>query len=71
MKKILLLAIFGFSISATAQNMYKPSAYEIQRLPRWAHMMYSDNPNLFEVDSLYRDYFSKNTFEKTYHTQYY
>ncbi|MFM7768370.1 MAG: WD40/YVTN/BNR-like repeat-containing protein, partial [Bacteroidota bacterium] len=71
MKKILLLAIFGFSISATAQNMYKPSAYEIQRLPRWAQVMYSDNPNLFEVDSLYRDYFSKNTFEKTYHTQYY
>ncbi|MFM7053179.1 MAG: VPS10 domain-containing protein [Bacteroidota bacterium] len=71
MKKILLLAIFGFSISATAQNMYKPSAYEIQRLPRWAQVMYSDKPNFFEVDSLYRDYFSKNTFEKTYHTQYY
>jgi len=71
MKKALLLAIIGFSISASAQNMYKPSAYEIQRLPRWAQVMYSESPNMFEVDSLYRDYFAKNTFEKSYHTQYF
>lgn len=33
--------------------------------------MYSSNPNVFRVDSLYENYYSNHPFEKSYHTQYY
>lgn len=54
-----------------AQNMYKPSASEISTLPEWAQKMYGDDPNLYEVDSLYAEYYRSHRFEKSYHTQYY
>ncbi len=63
--------VFLFEGKLFSQPMYKPSAYEINQLPEWARKMYSDNPNVFEVDSLYNLYYENNEFEKTYHTQYY
>jgi len=59
------------SLGMHAQVMYKPSDAEIKTLPSWAQLMYSDNPNVFTVDSLYKAYFSSHTFVKSYHTQYY
>jgi len=37
--------------------------------PEWAALMYSDNPNVIEVENLYREYYQKNPFVKTLHTQ--
>lgn len=51
--------------------MLPPSDYEISQSPDWAQAMYAADPNVIEVDSLYRTYFSEHTFEKSYHTQYY
>jgi photosystem II stability/assembly factor-like uncharacterized protein len=71
--KYILLANLLIFISAPslAQVMYPPSAYEISTLPEWAQKMYGENPNVFEVDSLYALYYKSATFEKSYHTQYY
>ena len=68
---VVIAALFLSAGSVQAQNMYKPSAYEISTLPLWAKAMYEEHPNLFKVDSLYNDYFSKHPFVKSYHTQYY
>lgn len=72
MKKIqLLLSIFCFSLvfsqsSDTAKNgdLYKTA-------PEWAKLMYSENPNVNEVDGLYTEYFKKNKYSKSTHTQFY
>lgn len=54
-----------------AQRMYRPSDFEISTLPLWTQKMYSLNPNVWEVDNLYKSYYRENPFEKSYHTQYY
>ena len=72
MKKWLLpLLALTISVSAFSQNMYRPSDHEISQSPEWVQMMYSENPNVFEVDKAFKDYFDENDFEKSYHTQYY
>ncbi len=72
MRKIIILIICCFSYSlVSAQGMYKPSAGEISTLPDWAKEMYRETPNVWRVDSLYRNYYEHTVFEKTYHTQYY
>src|SRR5262245_32821420 len=73
MKKILILLIFCFCAGnyANAQRMLRPSQYEIDRLPVWSQKMYGLNPNVYEVDSLYKNYYRNHAFEKSYHTQYY
>ena len=73
MRTSLLLTFFIFCVSGLTftQNLKKPSSHEISLLPQWAKMMYAENPSVFEVDVLYRSYFSEHEFVKTYHTQYY
>jgi photosystem II stability/assembly factor-like uncharacterized protein len=66
-----IISILCFSLVASSQIMYRPSATEIKTLPAWAQEMYSENPNVFKVDVLYKDYYRTHEFEKTYHTQYY
>ena len=69
--KLLCSVLLLFNTILFAQNLQKPSQSEISSLPLWAKAMYSDNPSVFEVDDLYREYYTKNAFKKTYHTQYY
>lgn len=70
--KLLFTLVFAFMQSLTfAQNLKKPSSYEIAQLPEWAQLMYTENPSVFEVDALYRAYFDEHDFIKTYHTQFY
>ena len=63
--------VLTFSVSTIAQNMFRPSNYEISKSPEWAQLMYAENPNVFEVDKAFRAYFEEHEFEKSYHTQYY
>lgn len=70
-RTILLGTFFCFIFNAGAQLMHKPSAYEIAGLPLWAQKMYGEQPNVYEVDSLYRMYYRQHAFVKSYHTQYY
>ena len=39
--------------------------------PEWARAMYSADPNVYDVDRAYEEYFATHEFEKSYHTQYY
>ena len=73
MRTNLLLTFFLFCFSGItfSQNLKKPSSHEIAQLPEWAELMYTENPNVFQVDALYRSYFAEHDFTKTYHTQYY
>ena len=68
---ILLAFLFGLSSSFLAQIQSKPSNAEIETLPSWAQKMYGVQPNVFEVDSLYKNYYRQNLYVKSYHTQYY
>jgi len=65
------LVCFVITFNSHSQNLQKPSPSEIQSLPLWAQRMYGENPNVWEVDSLYRSYFKNEAFQKSYHTQYY
>ena len=70
--KILLFAFcLILSFVSSAQLLQKPSAIEIKTLPEWAQKMYGENPNVYEVDELYKSYYRTTLFEKNYHTQYY
>jgi len=60
--------IFNYTLS---QNLQKPSISEVSSLPLWAKTMYAENPSIFEVDQLYKEYYRNNPFEKSFHTQYY
>jgi photosystem II stability/assembly factor-like uncharacterized protein len=71
MKHLLSILLCLLVASSYAQNLQKPSTVEIQSLPLWAKKMYGDNPNVFEVDALYKAYYQQQTFVKNYHTQYY
>ena len=55
-KSLLTVLILAISLSSWTQNLQKPSQSEIRILPDWAQMMYSDDPSIFEVDNLFREY---------------
>jgi photosystem II stability/assembly factor-like uncharacterized protein len=72
MKKILAtLLTFIIGLVVNAQQISKPSMAEISTLPQWAQQMYGDNPNVYEVQQAYQNYYQNNNFEKNYHTQFY
>lgn len=75
-KNVLLIIglVFGLMTIASSQNredFFKSMPRITTETPDWAVLMYSDNPNVFEVDRLYANWFAKRPFEKTLHTQNY
>lgn len=62
-----------------AQSVYGQSKSELFKvipnqnteMPDWARLMYSDNPNVWEVDYLMELYYETHQFEKSIHTQNY
>ncbi len=62
---------FFFSVCFSAQVLDRPSPTEIAKAPIWAQLMYSLEPNVFEVDEAYKAYHVDKLFEKNFHTQYY
>ncbi len=72
MKSLHILLFLAFiRLSANTYAQYRPSEAEINSLPEWAQKMYSAQPNYFEVETLYMDYYREHTFVKNFHTQYY
>lgn len=71
--KLLIFSIINILIfnCTLSQNLQKPSISEVNSLPLWAKTMYAENPSIFEVDQLYKEYYRNNPFEKSFHTQYY
>jgi photosystem II stability/assembly factor-like uncharacterized protein len=72
-----LTIIFLFLVHPTsAQNsldLFKvwPSDYAIETAPEWAQLMYQPEPEVKRVVDAYDEFYEKNRFEKTIHTQNY
>jgi PKD repeat protein/photosystem II stability/assembly factor-like uncharacterized protein len=71
MKYIFHFLFAALSLSVSAQYIRKPSPAVIETQPLWAQTMYSENPNVFVVDSLYKVWYSTHEFVKDYNTFYY
>lgn len=69
--RLFLLLLFLSPLWIFSQLPQKPSPATIAAAPAWAQAMYQTSPNVGVVDHLYKDWFRNNTFEKSYHTQYY
>ena len=59
------------TIAQNYPNYFKSIPGSKTGVPEWAHLMYSSNPNVFEVQKLYYDYYTTHKYEKTIHTQNY
>ena len=66
--------LLAFSHSLFAQNKadyFKVQLEQSAEMPDWAATMYSADPDVFLVDSLYSLYYQQNSFQKNIHTQNY
>ncbi|MBK7970192.1 MAG: T9SS type A sorting domain-containing protein [Bacteroidetes bacterium] len=72
MKRLLIFAcLILMSDFSMAQIAIKPAASTDAGIPDWARLMYSDNPNFYEVETAYSAYYRTHKFVKTRHTAYY
>ena len=71
---LLLSSIFLLPFLASSQNQesfFKVPFSNTKDLPEWTQLMYSENPNVYEVSDLFIDHYRENEFIKTTHTQNY
>ncbi|MCC7231632.1 MAG: T9SS type A sorting domain-containing protein [Bacteroidia bacterium] len=72
MKKIPILWILLLpAVCVQAQFAFKPLDLSDPALPSWARMMYSPNPNVFDVERAYQEYYHHHPAEQTPYTAYY
>ncbi|MFD2823363.1 GEVED domain-containing protein [Lacinutrix iliipiscaria] len=73
MKRILLfLSICIVAFNSHSQNrsdFFKTTPIINSDTPEWAKLMYSENPNVADVEDLYKQYYKENEFIKNIHTQ--
>jgi len=72
--KYILLLLLTFTVINNSQGQNSAEFFKTIPLlnnntPEWALLMYSENPNIGEVEKLYRQYYKENDFEKNIHTQ--
>ncbi|MCH2224909.1 MAG: PKD domain-containing protein, partial [Crocinitomicaceae bacterium] len=70
MKQLLYIVIFlllGSSLFGQLETKYKSDASS----PAWIQYMYQDNVNLYELRSLFDNYYKSHDFVKSRHTQYF
>src|SRR6187399_2658829 len=71
MKLRFLFLLLVLSSTLFAQKYYKVAPVKGETLPAWAIQMYSDHPNIWQVDDGYRIWRQTHPEEKTTYTQYY
>ena len=72
MKKLkLVIVILCFSFGYSQSNETNKNSDVFTDAPEWARLMYSENPNVFEIDNLYYQYYQTRAYKKTAYTQYY
>ena len=72
--KYLFIFFLTFIVITNAQGQNSPDFFKAvpiidNNTPEWARLMYSENPNVGEVESFYRQYYKNNEFVKNIHTQ--
>jgi PKD repeat protein/photosystem II stability/assembly factor-like uncharacterized protein len=68
----LLFVLFSLSLfSQNRDSYFKVPLQPDADMPDWAQLMYSEDPNVLEVEFLLREYFRELGFEKNIHTQNY
>jgi PKD repeat protein/photosystem II stability/assembly factor-like uncharacterized protein len=55
----------------THPELFKYVPLVDEQTPEWAKLMYAEDPNVWEVDRLYRAYYQVSAFQKSVHTQNY
>ena len=71
-KSLITFVLLCMSLSCFSQNVSLNKNSELYKAaPQWAKLMYSETPNVFQVDQLYLSYFKSRAYKKSYHTQYY
>jgi hypothetical protein len=68
---ILMFIILGNLKSQNRTDFFKTIPNIDENTPEWAILMYSENPNIIEVETLHRTFYKNNKFIKTVHTQNY
>ncbi len=72
MKKLtLILLILSFSLGYSQSTEINKNSDLYVNAPEWAKLMYSEKPNVLEIDDLYYKYYQKRAYKKTTYTQYY
>lgn len=67
-KLLFILLVFQFHVNAQVnQEKYQPKASD----PTWVHLMYQDDPNVFELRAEFETYYQTHEFKKNQHTQFY
>ncbi len=68
--RTLLIIVLLYPVVLNAQE--KPSAlFVAPDAPQWVHLMMADQPNLFEVQKAYENFYQEHPFEKNSYTQHY
>ena len=70
MKQILII-LFSLLLTIHLQSQNNSDFFKTipvvnEATPEWARLMYSENPNVPEVENLYRQYYKTNEFIKQY-----
>lgn len=66
-----LLLLTNTTLAQIDDNLFKTIPPVTANTPLWAQQMYSDKPNVWQVDKMYTAYYRDHPFEKTTHTQNY
>jgi photosystem II stability/assembly factor-like uncharacterized protein len=71
MKVSILLFALLIGQNLLSQTNYRPSELELSQQPLWIQKMFENKPNVYEVDSLYKNYYRIHPYTKSFYTQYY
>lgn len=70
MKGILTILLFSICTITVGWSQFNiPSKDIVQNAPHWAQLMYSENPNVFEVERAFRSHYKGKTIKKNLHTR--
>ena len=72
MKKLkLFVFLISFSVGYSQSLETNKNTDLYKNAPDWAKLMFSNNPNVFQIDQLYYEYYKTNAYKKSDYTQYY
>ena len=68
--KLIILTLY-ITIGYSQSKEINKNTDLYKNAPEWAKLMFSDNPNVFQIDQLYYEFYKTNAYKKSDYTQYY